>query len=101
MVGMKSTPHIHLRNGYNAISKFCHESREPVFITRNGQGDLAIMSIEVYEEITKKKSFSIEDSKDELYRLLAKGRTDAISGCTRPHKEVMADLRKKIINSEI
>jgi len=30
-----------LRNNYNDISTFCHESREPVFITKNGQGDLA------------------------------------------------------------
>ncbi|NMA04283.1 MAG: type II toxin-antitoxin system Phd/YefM family antitoxin, partial [Clostridiales bacterium] len=35
-----------LRNNYNEISAFCNKSREPVFITRNGQGDLAVMSIE-------------------------------------------------------
>ena len=90
-----------LRNGYNAISKFCRESREPVFITRNGQGDLAVMSIEVYEEITKKQSVSLEDSRQELYRLLAEGRADVAAGRTRPHKEVMADLRKRITNGDI
>ena len=37
-----------LRNNYNEISKFCHESRAS-FITKNGQGDLAVMSIEAYE----------------------------------------------------
>ena len=40
-----------LRNNYNAISKLCHESREPVFITKNGQSDLAVMCIEVYEKL--------------------------------------------------
>ena len=34
----------------NAISERCHASREPVFITRNGYGDLVIMSIETYEQ---------------------------------------------------
>ena len=34
-----------LRNNYNEISTFCHESREPVFITKTA-GDLAVMSIE-------------------------------------------------------
>ena len=40
-----------LRNSYNEISEFCHEYSEPVFITKNGKGDLAVMSIEVYEQL--------------------------------------------------
>ena len=48
-------PKIHssadLRNNYNDISKFCHEYNEPVFITKNGKGDLAVMSIDAYEEL--------------------------------------------------
>jgi len=43
-----------LRNNYGQISEFCHNYREPVFITKNGQGDLAVMSIETYEEIIGK-----------------------------------------------
>ena len=38
-----------LRNNANAISEYCHETREPVFITKNGVGDLVVMSIEAYE----------------------------------------------------
>ena len=30
-----------LRNNYNEISTFCHDYAEPVFITKNGKGDLA------------------------------------------------------------
>ena len=41
-----------LRNNYNEISTFCHTYAEPVFITKNGKGDLAVMSIEAYEEMT-------------------------------------------------
>lgn len=33
-----------------AISQMCKESREPVFITKNGYGDMVIMSMEAYEE---------------------------------------------------
>lgn len=33
----------------NKISKICHEQKEPIFITRNGYGDLVIMSIDTYE----------------------------------------------------
>ena len=39
-----------LRNRYNEISTFCHDYAEPVFITKNGKGDLAVMSIEAYEQ---------------------------------------------------
>ena len=33
------------------ISDLCHARREPVFITKNGYGDLVVMSIETYEAI--------------------------------------------------
>ena len=33
------------------ISDVCHASREPVFITKHGYGDLVVMSIETYEEM--------------------------------------------------
>jgi len=33
------------------ISVLCHAKREPVFITRNGYGDLVVMSMETYEEL--------------------------------------------------
>ena len=32
-----------LRNDYNGISKICHAYSEPVFITKNGKGDLAVL----------------------------------------------------------
>ena len=38
-----------LRNNANAISDFCRQTREPVYITRNGTGDMVVMSIEEYE----------------------------------------------------
>lgn len=33
------------------ISDLCHARREPLFITKNGYGDLVVMSIEAYEEM--------------------------------------------------
>ncbi|MHB8064346.1 MAG: type II toxin-antitoxin system Phd/YefM family antitoxin [Ruminiclostridium sp.] len=37
-----------LRNT-NEISDLCHKQSEPIFITKNGYGDLVVMSIETYE----------------------------------------------------
>jgi len=39
-----------LGENYREIADFCEENREPMFITENGQGKLAIMSIDTYEE---------------------------------------------------
>ena len=37
-------PSSDLRNNYNEISEFCNRSNEPVFITKNGSGDLVVLS---------------------------------------------------------
>ena len=38
-----------LRNSANDISDFCRQTGEPVFIARNGKGDMAVLSLEEYE----------------------------------------------------
>ena len=47
-------PSSDLRNNYNEISTICHQTNRPVYITKNGAGDLAVMSIELYELLTDK-----------------------------------------------
>ena len=42
-------PSTALRNEYNSISDLCREKQEPVFLTKNGEGDLVVMSIEAYK----------------------------------------------------
>jgi len=75
-----------LRNNYNDISTFCHTYSEPVFITKNGKGDLAVMSIEAYEHMV---------NRFELYSQIKEGLDDIAAGNTRPFSEAMADIRKK------
>ncbi len=36
------------------ISDMCHKTDEPVYITKNGYGDMVIMSIEVFENVSKR-----------------------------------------------
>lgn len=38
-----------LRNNANEISDFCRQTREPVYITRNGSGDMVVLSMQEYE----------------------------------------------------
>lgn len=39
-----------LRNDYSVISSLAHEVDEPIYITKNGEGDLVVMSIEAFEK---------------------------------------------------
>lgn len=41
-------PSTSLRNEYNEISSYCKEKEQPVYITKNGEGDLVVMSIDLY-----------------------------------------------------
>ena len=42
-------PSTALRNEYGAISDMAHEEGTPIYITKNGEGDLVVMSIEAFE----------------------------------------------------
>jgi len=72
-----------LRNSYSDISDFCHKYREPVFITKNGMGDLAVMSIATYEEII---------GKQRLYNLLEEGMQDIKKGNVLSEEEMDKEL---------
>jgi len=39
-----------LRNDYGRISAQAHETGEPIYITKNGEGDIVIMSIDAFEK---------------------------------------------------
>lgn len=82
----KITSSADLRNNYNEISSFCHQYNEPVFITKNGKGDLAVMSIEAYEELT---------ARFELYGALKQGLDDIAAG-----RVVSADDAKEIFRKK-
>lgn len=45
---MMIKPSTCLRNEYNDIAEFCKSEKQPVFLTKNGEGDLVVMSIEAY-----------------------------------------------------
>jgi prevent-host-death family protein len=72
-----------LRNSYSEISDFCHKYREPIFITKNGEGDLAVMSIETYEEIA---------GANELYKLIQEGIDDVENGRTLTEGEILKNM---------
>ena len=60
-----------LRNNSNEISEFCRSTREPVFITKNGVGDMVVLSIELYER---------QQAQIELYAKLAEAEAEIAAG---------------------
>ena len=55
-----------LRNKYNEISKICHDTKKPVYITKNGTNDLVVLSNEAYESIEKNTKETEEERIDRL-----------------------------------
>ena len=69
------------------ISDICHAKREPVFITKNGYGDLVIMSMEAYEDLIDTASIDA-----------AIGRAESEYARTRESQDArtaLASLRRK------
>ena len=75
-----------LRNKFTLISKICHEQHEPIFLTKNGKGDLVVMSIEDYEK---------QQALLELYQKLGEAESNSGSN-TISHNDLMAKLRKRV-----
>jgi len=80
-------PSSDLRNKYNEISEFCHQYSEPVYITKNGKGDLAVMSIETFERLV---------GKFELYKLLDQGLDDKKDNKVLPAEDVFKDIESRL-----
>lgn len=80
-------PSSDLRNKYNEISEFCHKHSEPVFITKNGQGDLAVMSIETFERLA---------GRFELYKLLDEGMEAIKNKKVVPAGDVFAQIEREL-----
>lgn len=78
-------PSSDLRNNYNEISAICHQTKSPVYITKNGTGDLAVMSIELYELLTDEHI---------LYKELEKGIDSLDRGEKVSEEEVYEELDK-------
>ena len=50
---MNIRPSAAIRQNYNEISEFCKKSGEPVYLTKNGEGDLVVMDIESFTKREK------------------------------------------------
>ena len=75
-------PISHLKNT-SEISEMCHAAREPIFITKNGYGDMVLMSMENYERMAK------------IYEELEESERQEETGQTMNAREHLASMREK------
>jgi len=80
-------PSAYLRNNYNEVSEFCHSRMEPMFITKNGHGDLVVMSIAAYEKFC---------GRYELYHLLDEALEEEAAGDFSDYDDFISELRKEM-----
>ncbi|SKA07002.1 type II toxin-antitoxin system Phd/YefM family antitoxin [Selenihalanaerobacter shriftii] len=77
-----------LRNNFKKISELCHEEGEPVFLTKNGHGDMVVMSLGLYEK---------QQALLELYQKLSKAETESLSEAPKTsHDKLMKEMKAKL-----
>lgn len=50
---MNIKPSAAIRQNYNEIANLCRETAEPVFLTKNGEGDIVVMDIDTFNKREK------------------------------------------------
>lgn len=89
---MMIKPSTCLRNEYNDIADFCKTENQPVFLTKNGEGDLVVMSMEAYE---------YREEILDLREKLLEAEAQRLSGVKTFSLDEVNSLMKEIINGNI
>ena len=82
----KIRPISDLRNNFAEVSREVHEHNEPVFFTKNGYGDMVVMSMEAYENLRFESEI--------YYKLMEAEREAEISDVRYTTEDVMASVKK-------
>ena len=95
-----------LRNDYGAISDLAHHEAEPIYITKNGEGDLVVMSIEAFEQreetirlrakleaaedarLSGAPSYTLDESRKRLEALYQRGKLIILEPAQRELEEI-------------
>lgn len=95
-----------LKDNYNEISRICHETKEPVYITKDGENDIVLLSTDVYQEYDKKmyeaeyemfyKEYpDVESFKKDVYEKIEIGLRQVEEGEYTPAEEFFKEMEEK------
>jgi prevent-host-death family protein len=82
-----------LRNNFADISKTVHETAQPVFLTKNGYGDMVVMSMEAFE--------SLQFESEVYFKLQAAEREAELTDQRYSSKEVLQAMREAIGGEQV
>lgn len=77
-----------LRNNFADISKTVHETAQPVFLTKNGYGDMVVLSMEAFE--------ALHFNSEVYFKLQEAEREAKLTSIRFSSKEVLAAMREAI-----
>ena len=81
---MNIRPSAAIRQNYNEIAELCRKTAEPVYLTKNGEGDLVVMSIQAFEQ------------REETLKLRAKLEAAEASRLSRAPTYTLEESRKRL-----
>lgn len=90
-MGMIIKPSASIRNNYNEIAEICRTTHEPVFLTKNGEGDLVVMDLETYNK--REAALDLREVLKEVEELRKDGVQDI------PAEEVSRRMREAIMEA--
>ena len=82
-----------LRNNFADISKTVHETAQPVFLTKNGYGDMVVMSMEAFE--------SLQFESEVYFKLQAAEREAELTDKRYSSKEILQAMREAIGGEQV
>lgn len=82
-----------LRNNFADISKTVHETAQPVFLTKNGYGDMVVMSMEAFE--------SLQFESEVYFKLQAAEREADLTDKRYSSKEILQAMREAIGGEQV
>ena len=83
---MSIRPSAAIRQNYNEIADLCRRTQEPVYLTKNGEGDLVVMDIETYDQ--REKQLELREKLVEIEERRQAGIKDT------PARDFLSELRE-------
>ncbi len=88
----KIRPVSDLRNNFSEISKIVHETAEPVFLTKNGYGDMVVLSMEAFE--------NLKFDSEVYLKLQAAEKEATLTDKRYSSKDVLKDMREANVKAK-
>ncbi len=82
-----------LQRNLGAIADSCHQSGEPVYLTKNGSASLVLIDAAAYDEQTRVLN-AVREREERVQRAIARGYDDLLNGRVRPWSQAKLDAAK-------